>query len=400
MTPLRDDPATPRALAEALRAARDVPPATPVEQAAVWRQICATADARAAARTSPWTLLAPALAAFALTLLFAPRFLTLGPARVSAQAPDLLAQRHVRALPGAQVLASAGSVQLSQGSALAGPGAALKTPQLEVQVTTATCFVQVAGAFTTLDVSSGSLRVRRGDGPWVALVGPVRFRSDDPRLAPRAPAPVPTTPLPAVEPAAEPARAVRAARPIPSDPCAAGAASSRRGCYLRASQGSDLAAQNAAYLLGQLQRTQGDLPGAVAAWQQYQRRFPQGVLWPEAASGVLAAHLAEQKWPEALADADAYLARVGQGDRADEVALIRANLLLAHLHQPQAARQAYRALTGPGVPDAVRGEATFGLAQADAQQGQAAEAQAAFARYLRDWPSGPHAAEVAGAVAR
>jgi len=391
MKPLRDDPATPRALTALLDAARDVPAAPPAAQAEVWQRICATAAARRVARPTPWVIAVPALAAFALTLVIAPRFAAVRPARVAASAPDPWAARHVRVRPGAQVRIASDAVQLSGGAVEAGPGARVRTPQLEVQVTTATCFVQVAGAFTTLELPSvGALRVRRGAGPWVALSGPVRFRSDDPRLAP-VPAAV-LAPVPAAVPAPPVARA-RPARPIPTDPCAAGAADARRGCYLRASRGSDLAAQNAAYLLGQLQSKQGDLPGAVAAWQRYQRRFPHGVLWPEAASGVLAAHLAEQQWPAALAAADAYLARVGRGDRAAEVSLIRADVMLDHLGRPRDALRAYRALVDPGVPEAVRAEATFGRARAAEALGLRAEARAAFASYLSAWPNGPHAAE-------
>lgn len=373
MKPLREDPQTAPELSALLEAARAVPEATPAQEAAVWRRIRETADARKLQRRSPWPIAAPALAAFALTVLVAPRL---------SRGPDPLAVAHVEPGPGASVEVQGEAVALRQGSLRAGPQAHVRTPQLDVQVGVAHCRIQVAGEVTTVDVQDGEVRVRRGEGPVVVLSGGTRLRSDDPRLAP--------VPLPApVAPAAPP-------QPAPvSDACAALAPDARTACYTRLAMGDDLAAQNALYMLGQQEREAHRASSAIQYWRAYEQRFPQGALWPEAAAGILTARLDQADWAGALAAAEAYLARVDSGGRSPEVKLIRANLLREHLGQPRAALEGYRALAQSDAPASVRGEALFGQALAARQLGLGDEARAALDAYARDFPAGPHAADVA-----
>ena len=283
---------------------------------------------------------------------------------------------------GAQFSVESDAVALRSGEVVAGPGARVHTPQLEITVQSAHCRIQVAGELTTIDIQDGELSVRRGQGPEVVLTGAVRFRSDDPRLTTRNSAPTPTVDA-----------------PLPQDACANLALDARKACYTRLAMGSDLAAQNAVYMLGQLERESHQLPSAIDYWNSYERRFPDGALWPEAAAAMLTARMDQGQWPEALAAADAYLGRVSQGGRSPEVRLIRANLLREHLGKTLPALEAYRALAGSDAPANVRAEARFGQALAAEKLGMALEAREALQAYARDFPQGPHAADVARMLA-
>ena len=377
MKPMREDPQTPREVSELLEAARQTDAFTPNQQAAVWQRINETADARKLRRTSPFLVAIPVLAAAALAVVFVPRS-----SKPSADPQALAAEKlFVTPSQGAQFSVESDAVALRSGELTAGPGARVHTPQLDITVQSAHCRIQVAGELTTIDVQDGELRVRRGQGPELVLEGAVRFRSDDPRLdAKRAPTPVDT-----VSPT--------------QDACANLALDARKACYTRLAMGSDLAAQNAVYMLGQLERESHQLPSAIDYWNSYERRFPDGALWPEAAVGVLTARMDQAQWPEALAAADAYLGRVSQGGRTPEVRLIRANLLREHLGKVLPALEAYRALAGSDAPANVRAEARFGQALAAQKLGMAVEAREALQAYARDFPQGPHAAEVARMLA-
>jgi TolA-binding protein len=241
--------------------------------------------------------------------------------------------------------------------------------------------LQVLGEVAEVEVLEGEARVFAQSGATVLLRQGERLRSDDPRLKPAAPTPAPgSTPAPA-------SRAPDACAPLP-DPGA------KRGCYTQAAMGEDLAAQNALYTLGLLERgAPGHLGSAVEYWQAYQRRFPQGALWPEASTNVLTAELELGRYPEALKEAEAYLGRDPDSDRAASVRLMRANLLREHLGRAKVALEEYRALRSSQAPAAVREEATFAQALAEAELGQAEAARATLGAYLAEFPGGAHAAE-------
>ncbi|MBS2026685.1 MAG: tetratricopeptide repeat protein [Deltaproteobacteria bacterium] len=381
MKPLREDPQSPREVAELLEAARQTDAFTPNQQAAVWSRINETADARKLQRNRPWLLAVPALAALAIVVV-----IVRGQAPASDPQTLAAAKQFVTPSAGAQFAVESDAVALRSGEVVAGPGARVRTPQLEITVQSAHCRIQVAGELTTIDVHDGELRVRRGQGPELVLSGAVRFRSDDPRLnQPPATGHQPPTPVDAM--------------PSTQDTCANLSLDARRACYTRLAMGSDLAAQNAVYMLGQLEREAHQLPSAIDYWSAYERRFPDGALWPEAAAAMLTARMDQGQWPEALAAADAYLSRVPQGGRSPEVRLIRANLLREHLGKTLPALEAYRALAESSAPANVRAEARFGQALAAEKLGLALEAREALQAYARDFPQGPHAAEVARMLA-
>ena len=346
MKPLREDPTGAEGLGPLLEAARQVPDWPARGQDDLWRRLQREANSRAA-RTLPRSAIAfPAVAALALAVLLLPRLL---PARTPVPARE---QSAVIPLADARFTGSGAARVLVAGTVRAAPGAQVHTPQLEVQVESARCLVRVAGEVTWVDVEEGQVRVRRGDGPELILSSGTRLRSDDPRL-------VRPLDLPAATPT-----------PAPPDACAPlPAPGSRRACYAHAAMGSGLSAQNALYALGQLDREARDLGSAVQYFRAYQQRYPDGALWPEAATGILTARLEQHAWPEALQAAEQYLAREPHGPRAPEVGLIRANLLREHAGRVRAALQAYQALTAQTVPPPVRSEALFGEALAASRLG-------------------------------
>lgn len=367
MKPWRDDPSDPD-LARLLEAARQTEPFAPAAQERGWRRLQQAAHARGA-RPRAWQIAVPAAAAFALTVLLLPRLLHRPPAPPLTPDPDpptaLEAQADAR-------FEGAGAAQtLVAGTVVARAGAHLRTRQLQLWVETGRCRVQVAGEQTELLVLEGSARLQAEGAPLQAISSGTRLRFGPGAAAVPAPA-------------------------VPADGCAPlPDPEARRGCYAHAALGAGLAAENALFALGQLDQEAHRLDSALQYFQSYLQRYPDGALAPEATAGVLTARLEQRAWPQALAAADAYLARVPHGGRGPEVRLIRANLLREHAGQLRAALAGYRELLGGDVPPAVRSEALFGEALVCARLGDAEGARAALAAYAQQFPAGPHAAEVA-----
>jgi hypothetical protein len=208
----------------------------------------------------------------------------------------------------------------------------ISTPMGRV-VTTSARLRLTAGDVMSVAVSSGRASVEVG-GRSVGLARGQEIRSDDPRLA-------------------------------PAPPCSSGqAVDARIHCYSKLAESDDLQAQNALYALALLfEEEVKDRPRALDLWREYLRRFPGGALCSEASQGVLRVLVDGGRFAEAEREAAAYVDRFGRAEfsRADEVELIRANLLLERLGDPERALEIYRRLSGSARAGAVRDEASRGV---------------------------------------
>jgi hypothetical protein len=209
-------------------------------------------------------------------------------------------------------------------------------------------------------------------------------RSDDARL--RAAFPSMTT-VPAslnVPPAVAPA----------VEGCAGLGIGDRASCYRHVADGTGLAAQNALYGLGLLSRDhQHDGEASLRYWRDYQRRFPQGVLAPEASLGILGELIAERRYPEAVDEADRYLKSFPDGFVV-EVTLAKAEILQTGLNSPDTAIPLYLGLLAQGLDAPVRQEVLYSMGLCELQEGYPNEAHELWRRYLKSFPHGPHAAQV------
>jgi hypothetical protein len=287
------------------------------------------------------------------------------------------------------------------------------TPQVRVVAGPGAIAVRVASGLTHVVVEEGEARVESGERSVVLHAGEELLSSDD-RLAVRppsatspSPSDAPTPPSKAGLPPTIRSRALRStaaeSRERPhTDDCAEEATADRRSrCYGAIAKGDDIAAQNALYALGLLARDERhDSAEAVRKWREYQARFPNGILAPEASLGVLGELMKAGHHKEASKEADRYLALAPDGARAGEVMLIRAHLLREHLGALEESLEAYRkAEARAGLQD-VRAEAIFFQGVVEDQLGHPDRSREAFVRYLRQFPAGERAAEVERRLAR
>jgi hypothetical protein len=102
----------------------------------------------------------------------------------------------------------------------------------------------------------------------------------------------------------------------------------RRACLEKAAAGSGLAAQNALFALGVLERDElHDGPAAVSRWRGFQARFPDGLLASEASIAILGELVAQRRYPEAIEEAAAFQSQFADDSRAVEVGALRSSLL-------------------------------------------------------------------------
>jgi hypothetical protein len=245
-------------------------------------------------------------------------------ATAAAMALVLVGVRHRQADPARPVAAVEATAQADYALVPAGPGRdavlsvkrgevrvhgaaparfTLELPGLKGHVDARVFRVQAAGALSTLEVVEGSAELLSRDGRAVRINQGQTITSDDMRLQ-------------ATKPGLAP------------DPCAGqGAVEVRRACYLRASAGDDLAAQNAILELGLLEQEEArNGAAALEAWRGYQRRFPTGPLGPEASVAILGELLAERRYDDARGEADRFLTQYPQDGRAAEVRRTRDEL--------------------------------------------------------------------------
>ncbi len=262
----------------------------------------------------------------------------------------------------------------------------VEAPQMRVVVIgTKFCFESQAGV-ARVAVSEGRVRVETPMGVSAEVGAGEELRSDDAKLRAALPA-LPTGPASLNVPPSE----------APTvEGCAGLSIADRAGCYRHVADGSGLAAQNALFGLGILARDhQHDGEAALRYWHDYQHRFPQGVLAPEASLGILGELIAERRYAEAVDEADHYLKAFPDGFVA-EVTLAKAEILQTGLNSPDSAIPIYLGLLTQELAPPVRQEVLYSMGLCEQQEGYPSEAHELWNRYLKSFPRGPHAAQVSG----
>ncbi len=230
----------------------------------------------------------------------------------------------------------------------------LQSPHLRIVVLGTRFDLNVDRVETSVELIEGTVRVESALGQ-VMLYSGERILSSDARLNPipsarrdfaesalpapglAAPSPDPRThPHPAragVGRAARPSRQQLALAPAPAPARVADCeqladSDEREECLARLSQGEGFAAQNALYSLGirQLAQGAGGEPRALGYFTELSRRFPSGVLAPEAYLRRLELLRKAERSAEALAVAEAFAANFPSDPRTEGIALVRLEL--------------------------------------------------------------------------
>ena len=187
--------------------------------------------------------------------------------------------------------------------------------KFEVQVAPRTVGVEVTEGVVEVWRGSHSTRLVAGDS-WNGPLYPEETQSTPATAAP-APAEKPQ-PLPA--PAAKPASLTTRGLPEAQAALQAGDTNKAVEILSRTAQGSGPAAENAAYELGRIARYNLNRPRqAVALWEKYRTRFPAGLLRTETDLSIVETLSQMGEVREALAEADAFIARHPTSERRIEV---------------------------------------------------------------------------------
>jgi len=222
--------------------------------------------------------------------------------------------------------------------------------------------------------------------PSVPAVEPAPFLSPAPVKALSAPRAPTTTSLP-----------LRTVPQTKAQPASVGCADranprARIDCLLNEARGSDLRAQVALYEAARLYRDAlGDVGRAITTLRELRQRFPGGALSAEAELSLAELLPRVGKYREALEVSAATLASRPGRDRADQLHLLRGDLLRAGLGDCAAASLEYAAADG-ARHESVADPAAFGHALCLEKLGRATEARVAFERYLTR-PNARHASE-------
>jgi hypothetical protein len=201
--------------------------------------------------------------------------------------------------------------------------------------------VRVAGDSVGVDVEEGVVEVRRGGRATRVLAGESWTSPSvvsEHRAVVASPAAVAVAPPPSPPPAADPRpipTPVPAAAPKPRAPSGMeqfheAQAALSQGHPERAvdmletlAQGTGPAAENAAYEMGLILRDRLRRPDqAIAAWNRYRARFPQGILRAEADISVLETVMAQGDTARARTEAQGFLARHPDSERRAEVSAL------------------------------------------------------------------------------
>jgi ferric-dicitrate binding protein FerR (iron transport regulator) len=261
----------------------------------------------------------------------------------------------------------------------------VEAPQMKVVVIgTKFCFDTGAGV-AHVNVSEGRVRVETPGGMSQEVGSGEEMRSDDLRLRAAMPSVPSVTPSLVVAPMEAPA----------VEGCAGLSGAERAACYGHVANGSGLAAQNALYGLGLLARERHEGEAALHQWREYQRRFPKGVLAPEASLGILGELINQRRYSEAVDEADRYLKENPDGLVA-EVMLAKAEILQTGLNSPDSALPLYLGLLTGELAPPVRQEVLYSMGLCERQEGYESEAHELWRRYLTSFPRGPHATQVTG----
>jgi hypothetical protein len=157
------------------------------------------------------------------------------------------------------------------------------------------------------------------------------------------------------------------------------------GCYLQASRGGGVAAETALYEVGRLRRDElDDAAGALQAFQLYRTRFPRGMLRAEVDLSIVELLPKVNRHREALYEIGRLLAQGGGRERGAELLMLRGNIYREVLEDFDRAERDYAAVEAARAPGV--GEATFFRGVCLQALGRAAEARAAFQRYLATGP--------------
>ncbi len=280
--------------------------------------------------------------------------------------------------PGAserQITLSAGWVRAEIAHQSPGSRLMLLTPHLQVSVIGTRFEVWTDERSSTVKVDEGKVRVESPEGRWVDLLAGESISSGDPRFL--------ASPLAPLDDGRE---RVSLCRDKPVD--------ERRDCYARAAEGNTLAAENAIFAWGLLERSAKNRREAVALFRQYEARFPGGVLAAEVKLALLSTLIEQHRFTEALTEAEEFGRRFPREPRAAEIALMRGRLLCVRLRQYEAALEAFAWAERDGK-SVLRAEALFATGECQASLGRNDEARSSFARLAREHPSSPRAGEAA-----
>jgi TolA-binding protein len=133
------------------------------------------------------------------------------------------------------------------------------------------------------------------------------------------------------------------------------------------------------------QRHLSDPQGALDSLQGYRKEFPGGALRQEVDLSIVESEVALGRSEAALAESARFLAQHPQSERADEVRVLRGDLLRQAGACEKAAAE-YRAVSGgPALDDAL-----YYWAYCQRQLGDSASAAAALRDYLVRFPAGRH----------
>jgi predicted flap endonuclease-1-like 5' DNA nuclease len=160
----------------------------------------------------------------------------------------------------------------------------------------------------------------------------------------------------------------------------------------RLAQGDGPVAENALYELGAILREDLAQPRkAVATWQRYRARFPQGLLRAEVDVSVIETLAALGDRERALGEALVFLDRHRDSERLGDIARVAGDLQRAR-GDCRAALPLYRRVAGARASAANRDDAAFFAASCLIDLGDA-RGREALAAYLRERAQGRHAGE-------
>lgn len=220
---------------------------------------------------------------------------------------------------------------------------------------------------------------RRWLGRWVA--------APEPTATPARPVAAAPAPMVAPEPAPTPAPAAIPAAPAESRRHVAHAPRPHESAV----PAEDPVVAESRLLAGALQdlRQRHDAQAALAALDDYERRFPAGALAPEAAAARIDALLALGRRAQALSRLEAL--SLDHLPRGAELRALRGELRAGRGELGAALDDFSVVLALPGAPSSVVERALYGRGSCRSRLGDVAGARADLNEVLRRFPNGPYA---------
>lgn len=165
--------------------------------------------------------------------------------------------------------------------------------------------------------------------------------------------------------------------------------------YEALAMGSGPWAESSLYEVGRLKlRSLSDPNGALQAFKEYQRRYPQGVLIQEAALSLIEAHLMTGDMDLATQTIDAFESTFPSSERLGDVRLLRANARRDNGDCARALVDYQVLITHARFAD----DALYFTAYCQQQTGREDEARRSLGEYLELFPGGRHASEARSAL--